>query len=771
MRCSLLLSALAFATAVSAQAATPFKAADIRIDGLKRVSPASVFDVLSLKAGDRVTDVDISMATKQLFDTGFFDQVEVRSEGEVLVIEVSERPAVSRIEIDGNHVIESEDIFDSLRRVGITEGNVLKPAMLDKIEQAIQRQYTQAGRYDATVKSQILAQDRNRVGLKISIFEGSVATIQQISIIGNEAFDDDALLGEMSLKERGLFSWLSRSGDYDAGALRADAEAIRSYYLDRGYFNVEIAEPVVELSENFESVYLTIAVIEGPQLRIGSVNVGGDQPIDLSDLVNKMRLQSGNIFNRRLVNEAINSISNRLGDFGYARAQVRAATEINNAANSVDVTLVITPGPLTYVRRIEFRGNTTTSDVVLRREIPQFEASTSSSTDIELGKINLQRLGFFSQVGVTTRPVPGQDDQMDIIYEVREQSSGSLSASLGFSQGQGVLLGAGISQKNFLGSGNALALSLQKSSSTREARFSFTDPYYTVDGVSRGIDLFFTETDFDEDLDAAYITTKKGLGLSFGYPVGEFERISSRFTLQTLDLKTDQRDSANFPSNVEAFLGQVSTDSSGTDFDFLELKMGVSYSSNSLNKGFLPTGGTRQQVSFDISIPGSDLEYYTASYLGETYIPVNKADDLSVHFKTFLGYGDGYGDLSGLPFLKNFFAGGIRSVRGFKYGSLGPIDSSSGEQTGGNLLVTGSASFQFPMPGVEEVEQARLALFTDVGQVYDDSFEMEELRYSTGLGLIWMTPIGPLSFVYSAALNAKSEDETESFQFSIGSSF
>jgi len=766
MRCTLPLSAIALALAISAQAAEPFQASDIRIDGLKRVSSGSVFDALTIQPGDRVTDADISLATRALFETGFFDQVEVRADGDVLVIEVTERPAVSRIDIEGNQAIKTEDLLDSLRRAGIVEGDVLKRATLDQLEQAIQRQYTSRGRYDATVSSEIIEQDRNRVGLKISIFEGSVATISRIAIVGNEAFDDDTLLGEMSLTEAGLFTWFSRSNNYETEKLNADVEAIRSYYLNRGYVNVEVSEPQVELSENLEDVFITITVNEGKEFRVGSVNVGGDQPIDLSSAVEEMTLQTGEIFSRRLVNEAVSTMSKKLGDAGYARAQVRAVPEINDEKQTVDVTLVVTPGPLVYVRRVEFRGNTDTSDVVLRREIPQLEASVSSAAAIEKGKINLQRLGFFSLVRVSTRPVPDQPDQVDVVYEVKEQASGSLSASVGFSQGEGVLLGAAVSQKNFLGSGNALSFSLQSSSSTKEARFSFTDPYYTIDGVSRGIDLYLKQTDFDEEGTADYTTDDTGIGLSFGYPISDESRVSTNFAIQNVNLKT----AASVPSYIGDFLTSEGISSSSREADFVEYKVGAAYSYDTLNKAFLPTAGTRHRVSFDLSIPGSDLGYYTASYLGETYVPVLDAEDVSLKFKTRLGYGDGFGDSAGLPFLKNFFAGGIRSVRGYTYNSLGPVDA-NGEQIGGNVLITGTAALQFPMPGVKETDQARLSLFTDAGQVYADNAELGDLRYSAGLALAWMTPIGPLSFTYAAALNSESTDETEGFQFSIGSTF
>ena len=765
MRCSFPLSALAFALTLSAQAATPFQAEDIRIDGLQRVSSGSVFDALSLQPGDRITDADISAATRSLFETGFFDQVEVRVDGNVLVISVTERPAVSRIEIEGNQAIKTEDLLDSLRRAGIVEGDVLKRATLDQLEQAIQRQYTSRGRYDATVRSEIIEQDRNRVGLKIDIFEGSVAEIRRISIVGNEAFDDDTLLGEMSLSEPGLFTWFSGSDNYEAEKLAADVEAIRSFYLNRGYVNAEVSEPQVELSETLGEVFLTITVSEGSQFRVGQVNVGGEQPIDLSDAVATMQLQSGEIFSRRLVNDAVSTMSTRLGDAGYARAQVRAVPEINEETQTVDVTLVVTPGPLVYVRRLEFRGNTDTSDVVLRREIPQLEAAISSAADIEQGRINLQRLGFFSLVRVSTRPVPDQADQMDVVYEVREQASGSLSASVGFSQGEGVLLGAAISQKNFLGSGNSVSFALQSSSSTKEARFSFTDPYYTIDGVSRGIDLYFRETDFDEEEAADYTTDETGIGLSFGYPVSEKARFNTNFSVQNVNLKT----AATVPTYIDTFLVSEGVASGTRDADFVEFKTGVSYSFDTLNKAFLPTDGSRHRVSFDISVPGSDLEYYTAAYQGEVYIPVADANDVSLQFKSRLGYGDGYGDSDGLPFLKNFFAGGIRSVRGYQYNTLGPKDGD--DNIGGNVLVTGTAALQFPMPGIKETDQARLSLFTDVGQVYADELKLDDLRYSAGLALAWMTPIGPLSFTYAAALNSETGDETEGFQFSIGSSF
>ncbi len=766
MRLSILLTALTLVLAFSVQAVEPFVAVDIRIDGVKRVSSGSAFDVLTIRPGDRVTDDEISQATRALFETGYFDQIEVHIDGDILVIKVIERPAVSRIDIEGNLAIKSEDLLDSLRSSGISEGNVLKRATLDQLEQAIQKQYTNTGRYDATVKSEIVEQDRNRVSLNIVIFEGSVVKISGISIVGNDAVSDDILLGEMSLRESGLVSWFSGSDDYETEKLNADIEAIRSYYLNRGYVKIEVSEPAVELSENLEDIFITITVNEGGEFRVGSINIGGDQPIDLSSTINEMTLQRGEVFSRRLVNEAVKAMNEKLGDAGYAFAQVRAVPEVKNETETVDVTLVVTPGPLVYVRRIEFRGNTDTSDVVLRREIPQLEAAVSSASGIEKGRIKLQRLGFFSSVRVSTRPVTDQPDQVDVVYEVQEQSSGSLSASVGFSQGEGVLLGAAISQKNFLGSGNALSFSLQSSGATKEARFSFTDPYYTIDGVSRGIDLYMKQTDFDEEGTADYTTDDTGIGLSFGYPISDQSRVSASFSVQNVNLKTV----ATAPSYIGDFLLSEGFTRGTRDTDFAEYSVGTTYSYNTLNKGFLPTAGSRHRLGFDISIPGSDLEYYTANYLGETYIPISTSADVSLKFKTHLGFGDGFGGSSGLPFLKNFFAGGIRSVRGYSYNSLGPVDSNS-EQIGGNVLVIATTALQFPMPGVKDADQGRLSLFADAGQVYVDSARLDDLRYSTGIALAWMTPIGPLSFTYASALNKKSRDETEGFQFSIGSAF
>ena len=767
MRLQAWIGALLLSFYGSAFAATDFVASDIRIEGLQRVSSGSVFEALTLKPGDRVNDQVVSEVTRRLFDTGFFDQVVLRQDGAVLVIDVVERPAVSRIEITGNKAIETDDLIDSLRRAGIAEGDVLKRATLDSLAQAITRQYTSRGRYDAIVTSEIIPQDRNRVGLNITVFEGSVAKIRRITIVGNQSVETDTLLGEIDSTDGGLFTWITGSDQYESERLTADVEAIRSYYLDRGYVNADVAEPKIELSENLEEVFITITVVEGTQYQVGSVNIGGEIPIDLTEAVNALSLQSGELFSRRLVNEAVESMSKALGDAGYGRAQVRAVPELRDEAQAVDVTLVVTPGPLVYVRRIEFRGNTGTSDVVLRREIPQLESAVTSAAQIERGRINLQRLGFFSLVRVQTRPVPDEPDQVDVVYEVTEQASGSLSASIGFSQGEGVLLRAGVCQKNFLGSGNSLSFSLQSSSSVKEARFSFTDPYFTIDGVSRGIDLYFRETDFDEDGTANYTTDETGLGLSFGYPVSDRARLSTSAHIQSVVLKTDDNER---PDYIENFLVSEGFARGNREAEFLEVVLGAGYSFNTLNKAFLPTEGIRHRVSADLAIPGSDLEYYSLNYLGESFTPLSKTRDLSLAMKTNLGYGSGYGDSDGLPFLKNFFAGGIRSVRGFEYNSLGPRDEDS-EQIGGNVLVTGSVSLQFPLPGVKETDQTRISVFTDAGQVYDDEFDPSDLRYSTGVALAWMTPIGPLSFTYAKALNASSTDQTEGFQFSIGSSF
>ncbi|ULL06770.1 outer membrane protein assembly factor BamA [Pseudomonas putida] len=768
--------------------ASPFRIADIRVNGLQRVSAGSVFGALPLNVGDQADDRRLVDSTRSLFKTGFFQDIQLSRDGNVLIINVVERPSVSSIEIEGNKAISTEDLMKGLKQSGLAEGEIFQRATLEGVRNELQRQYVAQGRYSAEVDAEVVPQPRNRVALKIKINEGTVAAIQHINIVGNNVFDDETLGQLFELKTTNWLSFFKNDDKYAREKLSGDLERLRSYYLDRGYINMDIASTQVSITPDKKHVYITVNINEGEKYTVRDVKLSGDLKVPEDQVKSLLLVQPGQVFSRKVMTTTSELITRRLGNEGYTFANVNGVPQPNDQDHTVDIMFVVDPGKRAYVNRINYRGNTKTEDEVLRREMRQMEGGWASTYLIDQSKTRLERLGFFKEVNVETPQVPGTDDQVDVNYSVEEQASGSITASVGFAQSAGLILGGSISQSNFLGTGNKVSIGLTRSEYQTKYNFGFVDPYFTADGVSLGYNLFYNTTDYSDYYDdgvSYYAINSYGAGVSFGYPINKTSRLTYGLTLQHDDIS---------PGTYSA--DEIYDFISREGKSFNNLKASIGWSESTLNKGVLATRGHSQSLTLMATTPGSDLSFYKLDYDGQAFLPVTSNTTLRLH--TNLGYGNGYGSTDGLPFYESYTAGGQGSVRGFKDGTLGPRStpatgaySSAGQAyysdrdtdvLGGNILITGGAEYLFPLPFVKDQSQLRSSVFVDAGNVYADtcylsttqgcgSVDLAQMAVSLGVGVTWYSPMGPLSFSLAAPLKKPDNAETQVFQFSLGQTF
>ena len=683
----------------------PFVIQDIRVEGLQRITPGSVFAALPVGVGDTVDTLGVRAAAKSLFASGNFDDISIARDGGVLVVVVAERPSISEITIDGNKAIETEALLDGLKGAGLAVGQVFQRSTLEGMQLELQRQYVLQGRYDATIDSEVIAEPRNRVSIAIDVNEGTVATIQHINVVGNEIFSDEDLLDLFELKTGGWFSFFTSDNKYSKEKLTSDLETLSSYYLDRGYLQFNIDSTQVAVSPDKEEVYITANVTEGEKFTISEVGLSGDLVLPEEDLNRFLIVQPEQVYSQQLVTATEDYLTRRLGNEGYNFAKVTGMPEIDEDNSTVVMKFFIDPGKRTYVRRINFAGNMTTIDDVLRREMRQMESAPASSAAIEQSRVRLERLGFFKTAAVETAEVPGTDDLIDVNFAVEEQSFGSIGGSLGYAQDAGLILGLNLQQNNFLGTGRRVGVSLNSSRYQDVISFNYTNPYFTEDGVSRGFGVFYRKTDLSKINVASYTTDTWGGSVNFGYPISETQRLgfsvgvtdtkitSGQYAVQEIAASprlapeieywyysTLQADgtysaaevlepidtiplSALSPPSSEGFL-----DLNGDQY--LNWTLTASWLQSTLNRGQLATRGASQSLSLEVAVPLSDLEFYKLNYRGEIYFPL--FGDFTLHLRGEVGYGDGYADTSELPFYEHFFAGGFGSVRGYEANTLGP---------------------------------------------------------------------------------------------------
>lgn len=748
-----------------ALALDPFVIQDIRVEGLQRTEAGTVFNYLPVQAGDVMSDEKATQAIKSLYGTGFFKDVRIEADGDVLVVTVQERPSVAKIEFSGNKSFPSDKMTEGLKQIGIAEGQIFDKSQLDRAEQEIKRQYLSQGKYGASVKTVVSPLERNRVGVSFEIEEGVVAKIRDINIVGNNVYSIEDLRAEFLLTTPNWMSWWNKDDQYSKQKLTADIETLKSFYLNKGYLEFNVDSTQVSISPDKKDIYITINVTEGEKYSISDVKLAGELPIPQEELMPLIKVNKGDTFNRQMVTESSKAINDKLGNEGYAFANINPIPEVNKENHTAAFTFFVDPGKRVYVRRINLTGNTRTRDSVLRREMRQLESAWYAGDKIARSKERLNRLQFFDTVDVETPAVPGTNDQVDLNINVTEKSTGSVQFGAGLSSNEGVVLGVTINQPNFLGTGNRVNTQVNTSRLNTIYSLSFTDPFFTPDGVSRGFDIYRRDVNTAANNAVGnYNSSSYGLGVRFGMPLAERDFLSAGLTADftKVDLNSD---------SPKQYLDYCSNTSGCTANS---LQMSLTWSHDSRDNTLFPNKGVLQRLTGEASVPGLDLQYYKIEYKHAWYIDLPK--DMTFMVNGELGYADTYGGKP-YPFFKNFFAGGVNSVRGYNNGSIGPRDTdpSTGNDfsIGGTRRVIGNAELFAPVPLIKNSSQFRLSAFFDAGSIsgVGNTTLSDNFRYSVGAGISWVSPFGPLKLMYAAPLNEKTGDNTQALQFQFGQQF
>ncbi len=739
--------------------AANFVLQDIEIKGLERVAAGTVLSNLPIRVGEQYNDRMSAQMVSSLYKTGLFEDINLSKRGNILIIKVKERAAVGEINISGNHIIESKAILEALKRAGVAKGRPLNKAALARIQKEIKQQYLARGNYAADVQTNLQNLARNRLAVNIKIKEGKVARIKKVRISGNKAFPESTLKALLETGVPGSLSFFSSRDKYSKQKLVGDLDKLTAFYKDRGYLHFEISSTQVSLSKDKRSVFVNINIHEGDQYRVGKINITSNATTSQKKLRQLVHMKQGQVFSQQALEKTRRDLKAQVGKQGFAFSRLRIIPQIDEVKKVVNLAFQLDKGQRTYVRRINIRGNYRSKDEVFRREMRQLESSWFSKEKVQRSKIRIQRLPFVESVRITTSPVAGTRDQIDLDVTVKERSSNEFTAGIGYSENDGLLFNVGLKQNNFMGSGQSLSIAAENSASAKNLRISYNDPYHTVDGIGRGFNIFYNKTDADQADISDYQSDSYGADINYTIPLSEDD--SLRFSVGGEHRKIKISETGS-PDHIKQFLIDH-----GDTYD--QLLGTVSYIHDTRNRSLFPTKGQRQSLALEVGFPGSDLQFYKLKYRGTIYQPIT--DDVTFALKGRAYYGKGMGDTKQLPFYENFYAGGIGSVRGFDYNSLGPRDS-NGTPRGGNLSTTVTAEVQFPMPFLSDVKGLRASAFVDGGNVFDDKFKADEMRYSAGLSVTWMTPLGaPLTISYSEPLNAKDTDETSQVQFSLGATF
>lgn len=769
---------MALFAAVPAFAFEPFVVKDIRVEGIQRTEAGTVFNYLPVRVGERFDEGQAAEAIRALFATGFFSDVRIETEGDVIVVVVDERPAIAQIDLVGVKEFDKDALKKGLREVGLAESRIFDRSLLERAEQELKRQYLSRGKYSAQIKTTVTPLERNRVGINFNVEEGDVAKIRQISIVGAKAYDEDDLLEQMQLTTPGWLTWYTKNDQYSRQKLSADLETLRSFYLNQGYLDFNIDSTQVSITPDKQDIYITVNITEGEKYTVSGMRFTGDLVLPESEYLAMSQLRPGDTFSRERLTETTKAITDRLGNEGYAFANVNAAPEVDKEKRQVAFTVFVDPGRRVYVRRINIGGNTKSRDEVVRREMRQMEGGWYDAAAINRSRTRIDRLGFFDEVNVETPAVPGTTDQVDVNFTVKERPTGNLMLGAGFSSSESIVLSASISQQNLFGSGNALTLGLNTSKSNRTVSLSFTNPYYTVDGVSLGWDLYhrtYDSTDYNSL--SPYKTVSTGAGLRLGWPIAEDDQIN-------FGLTADQTKITTFDESPRLYQDFCNDNGgcSGTgvgDVSVSSLLLTVGWSRDSRDSFIYPRKGTYQRLYGEVTVPVGDLRYGKLGYQHQHWFPFGR--DYALMLNADVGYAKGFGG-KGVPFYKNYYVGGIGSVRGFDQGTLGPkFTDTDGDitSTGGTRKLVGNAEFYFPMPGAGTDRSFRISAFFDAGYVWgedpdtgkEQKIGFDDLRYSTGLAFSWSSPIGPLKFSLGYPLKKEKDDEIQRFQFQLGSVF
>lgn len=748
----------------------------IKIEGLQRLPDGTLLNHLPIVVGDPIDDNQVTFAISELYKTGFFADVKLLRDNNTLVVRVVERPSIAEVTFSGNSDIDDDALKNALTDIGVTRGQIYNRALLEKLTLELERVYFSRGKYGVRINTEITELDQNRVDIDITISEGRAALINHINIIGNYMFDDDTLLGELESGIPPAWAILSSADEYSKPKLSGDLERLRSYYLDRGYIKFAIESTQVSISPDKQDIYITINVSEGDRYTISSSILTGEMVVNRRTMEAQMLTRQGMVFSRSLMVTTKKRLEDMMGRIGYAFARVQISPIIDDEKKQVALTYHVVPGEKIYVRRINIFGNEATHDSVFRREMRLMEGSILASHLLERSKIRIQRLPYVGSVEISTIPVPGTNDQVDLKVQIVEQLAGSFNIGAGFSQTQGFVFNVGLTQENLFGTGKRLILNINTDRANTIYSAAFTDPYYTLDGISRTISVSFRDRDAAEELINNFQTTSGDLSISYGIPLTEFSTLGLGYGYSYIKIIPSAiNPSTDVTEFIESQNGQTA---------FNSLTLNASFSHDTRDRTIFASRGSQHIIGMNMTIPGSELEYYKVSYRGKTFIGITSATTLLL--RTNLAFGDGYGDTIGLPFFERYFAGGIRTVRGYESNSLGPRDPDPNNNfaIGGNMRVTAGADYIFPVPFVEKPPSSlRLSAFFDIGNVFlqgsptfdaganETGFQLDQLRSSVGLSMVWISPIGPLRFSYAETLNDVSGDDLRAFQFSIGAAF
>lgn len=738
----------------------PFTITDIRVEGIQRTEAGTVFGYLPVKVGDTMTDEKASEAVKKLFGTGFFKDVRLEIDGGVLVVLVEERPAIASIEFVGLKAFDKDQLRKGLKEVGLAESRIFDRALVERAEQELKRQYLSQGHYAVQITTTVTPLERNRVGLNFNIVEGEIAKIKQINVIGAKAYDEDDLLDLFVLRTPGWFTWYTKNDQYSKQKLSGDLETLRSYYLDRGYLEFNVESTQVAISPDKQDIYITINISEGEKYSVSSVKLAGELLLPEDELIKLVKVKPGETYSREKLTESTKAISDRLGNEGYAFANVNAAPEVDKDKHEVAFTILVDPGRRVYVRRINVSGNTKTRDEVVRREMRQMESSWYDGDKINKSRTRVDRLGYFDEVTIETPAVAGTTDQVDVNVNVKERPTGSLMVGAGFSSTEKLVLSGSVQQQNLFGSGNFVGVSVNTSKINTVYSLSYTNPYYTVDGVSRGFDFYHRNYDSSSLTSlAAYGARSSGGGVRYGVPITEDDTINFGLSYDRTRLRVDSTSLPLYQQYVAEF-GDTNTTLLGS----------AGWARETVDSRIYPTKGALRRIGSEVAIPGGSLRYYKLNFQEQQFFPLSRKTTLA--FNGEFGYANGYGNHQ-LPFFKNFYAGGIGSVRAYDPSSLGPVDPATGQRLGGNRRLILNGELLFPMPGVGQDKSVRLGAFVDGGQVWgrDEKFDLSTLRYSYGVSLAWSSPVGPLKFSFGQPINKKEGDKVQRLQFQMGTVF
>jgi len=760
-----LLAGLVFALlARSALAFDPFQIKDIRVEGIQRTEAGTVFSYLPVKVGDTMNDEKAAAAIKALFATGFFKDVRLEVDGKVLVVVLEERPAIASLEFTGLKAFKPEDLKKGLRDVGLAESRIFDRAMVERAEQELKRQYLAQGHYAIQVTTTVTPLERNRVGINFAVVEGEIAKIRQINIVGASAMKESDLLDLMVLRPPNWISWYTKNDQYSKQKLSGDIETLRSYYLNRGYLEFNIESTQVSISPDKQDIYITINIAEGEKYTISSVKLAGQLLLPEDELKPLVKVKPGEVFSRENMTETTKAISERLGNDGYAFANVNAAPELDKEKRQVAFTVFIDPGRRVYVRRINVSGNTRTRDEVIRREMRQSEAGWYDGEKINKSRTRVDRLGYFDEVTVETPPVPGTTDQVDMEIKVKEKPTGNLMLGAGFSSSEKFTLSGSVQQQNLFGSGKHLSFQVSTSKSNQVYSISHTDPYFTVDGVSQGFDVYVRNVDTDSTSTADYSSESMGGGMRWGLPIGEDDYIN-------FGLSYDRTKITDIGSSPSVQYVKYLADYGKTSDTYLAT---FGWQKDERDSLIMPTRGRLRKAVAEVALPGSTATYFRASYQHLQFFPLVERGKLTLALNGEVGIGRAYSTDKDMPFFKNYYAGGIGSVRGFESASLGPRDNND-DPIGGDTRLVGNAELMFPVPGMGLDKSLRMSIFLDAGNVwhenYGPKFDIGDLRYSAGLAVSWNSPMGPLKFSYGNPFDTKKNDDIQRLQFQMGSSF